>query len=202
MMNMNFPKIGEIICNYKFKKIILDHETRKVYLASSLKSKNSKEVVVKVIFMSEEEEKYTESETQILKQLDSPNIIKLIDSFDYNGFRFLVTPKIKDGDSYELAGKYDENFVKEIVFNVLNALSTLHSNNIVHRDIKPENIFLDILEKDTAIKSNNNSKFVKAILGDFGLAIKFGNSNELSDDSVGTLPFCSPQIIGHRQCMF
>ena len=70
---------------------------------------------------------------------------------------------------------------------ILSALSHLHSVGILHRDIKLENIM---------IKDDLNGEITVKII-DFGLsAIKF--SKELKYDSVGTLAYCSPEILLRR----
>jgi mitogen-activated protein kinase 1/3 len=38
---------------------------------------------------------------------------------------------------------FSEDHVKKIIYNILSALSFIHSANILHRDLKPSNILLD-----------------------------------------------------------
>jgi len=40
-------------------------------------------------------------------------------------------------------GRPTENKAKKLIKDVLEAVKTLHSMNIIHRDIKPENLLYD-----------------------------------------------------------
>ncbi len=51
---------------------------------------------------------------------------------------------MKGGDLNSIIKKRDfltELKIREIIKNLLTAISYLHSQNIIHRDLKPENIF-------------------------------------------------------------
>lgn len=37
--------------------------------------------------------------------------------------------------------KFNENFIWQVAYDLINGLKVLHSNKIIHRDIKPANIF-------------------------------------------------------------
>jgi len=63
--------------------------------------------------------------------------------------------------------------IKEILYQVLQALCYLHEKGIVHRDLKPSNIL--ITHRDTYK------------IGDFGTSV-FCNSNE----PIGTLDYAAP----------
>ena len=39
-------------------------------------------------------------------------------------------------------GRFEENEAAVLTYQILDAVSYLHSNNIIHRDIKPENLLL------------------------------------------------------------
>ncbi|CRG95081.1 protein kinase 6, putative [Plasmodium gallinaceum] len=85
-----------------------------------------------------------------------------------------------DIDLLNFTKKYNLNIkeIKYIIFELLLAISYLHSNNYIHRDIKPENIF---------INSNGRIK-----LGDLGMSVE--KSNHMTP-TVVTLWYRAPEIL-------
>lgn len=72
------------------------------------------------------------NEVEILKQLDHPNIVKAMETYDYNGRLFLVLELCSGGDLYT-RDPYTEDEAARIVTSLLSAVAYLHENNIVHR---------------------------------------------------------------------
>jgi len=70
-----------------------------------------------------------------------------------------------------------------IMFNLLESIEHLHSNNIMHRDIKPDNIILRNKKDNTSI-----------VLVDFGLAT-YTNVEEYIFKRCGTPGFAAPEVI-------
>ena len=64
------------------------------------------------------------------------------------------------------------------------ALSYLHSHNIIHRDIKTLNVFLD------------DQKRVK--LGDLGVSKIVSSSISAQNTRVGTPLYLAPELVKHR----
>lgn len=114
------------------------------------------------------------NEVEILKQLDYPNIVRAIETFDYKGRLFLLLELCQGGDLYT-RDPYSENDAKKIVNCMLSAVSYLHSKGIVHRDLKFENICFSDKSDDAEVR-----------IIDFGLSQKFA-SNEHLHDAVGTV---------------
>lgn len=75
------------------------------------------------------------NEVEILKQLDHPNIVKAMETYDYNGRLFLVLELCSGGDLYT-RDPYTEDEAARIVTSLLSAVAYLHENNIVHRYVK------------------------------------------------------------------
>jgi serine/threonine protein kinase len=77
-----------------------------------------------------------------------------------------------------------EQYARELMKPIFEAVRSLHDSGFVHRDIKPENIML--------------YQGVNAKLGDFGLSTEFGYHSGLQ--VVGTPAFAAPEVLGqfHR----
>lgn len=126
------------------------------------------------------------NEVKILKQLKHPNIVKLIEEFDYSKQLYLILELVQDGDLFDAIStvtKFNEVHVATMIHNLSSALSYLHGQGIVHRDIKPENLLISVQE--------DGSQSVK--LADFGLAVEVDNNPLYS--VCGTAFYVSPEML-------
>lgn len=82
----------------------------------------------------------------VLKELDHPNISKIYECYDYDNKMHLIS-EYSGGDSlYNYLKEYgplSEEKIKIIMFQLLNAISYLHSNGIIYDNIILKNIFLN-----------------------------------------------------------
>lgn len=120
-------------------------------------------------------------ENDFLSNLKHPNIVEYLDTINYvyQGIRFpiIVLRFIEGRRLKEVYWGYpaSEDEAMQIIVPILNAISYLHSLNIIHRDIKPENILMD-----------NN----KPVLIDFGAAKSGYKEAELV---IGTPGWAAPE---------
>ncbi len=99
------------------------------------------------------------TEIELLKRLDHPNVVKMRDSFvsQYRGY--LVLDFI-DGDSLRQlvrkSGAFTEEKVITLASQMLNILQYLHElePSVVHRDFTPENLILDKSDRLVLIDFN------------------------------------------------
>ncbi|KAK2496901.1 cyclin-dependent kinase 2 isoform X3 [Mirounga angustirostris] len=103
-------------------------------------------------------------EISLLKELNHPNIVKLLDVIHtenklYLVFEFLHQDLKKFMDASALTG-IPLPLIKSYLFQLLQGLAFCHSHRVLHRDLKPQNL---LINAEGAIK-----------LADFGLARAFG----------------------------
>ena len=138
-----------------------------------------------------------ENDMKLLKSLDHPNVLLLIDSYISDDHKTLniITEYADCGD---LQKKYDENREKKEYFEegtlldwlmqISLALKYIHDEkNIIHRDIKPSNI---LLMKDIAK------------LGDFGVAKALSPKLKYAKTMVATPQYLAPEIINKENYSF
>ncbi|CAD8157623.1 unnamed protein product [Paramecium pentaurelia] len=125
------------------------------------------------------------SESEILKDLDHPNIVKILEIFSDVQNIYIITECLCGGELIERVRtitNYNEEIAKQYMQQILSAMVYCHNRKIVHRDLKPENILFD----DNDINSN-----LKII--DFGASEKM-ISKKLTT-KIGTPYFLAPEIL-------
>jgi len=127
-----------------------------------------------------------QTEIEILKKVNHPNIICLKDIIDTKNCLFLVTELVTGGELFDKIvelGSYSEKDAANLVAKMVSAIDYLHELGIVHRDLKPENLLL---------KDKNSISEVK--LADFGLS-KIVSQQVMMQTACGTPGYVAPEVL-------
>ena len=95
--------------------------------------------------MSEEDKANMITEIDILKSMDHPNIVRLIEVFEDERHWCLVMELMKGGELFDKILEIDqftEREARDAVAALLDAISYCHAKGVIHRDIKPENLLI------------------------------------------------------------
>ena len=102
-------------------------------------------------------------EARTLATLNNDAVVKVIDIFDENGTSYMVMPFV---EGITLQSMVDENGPMEYemavnyIVRICDALSYIHSRNILHRDVTPDNIIVTPEQKTVLIDFGSARKFV------------------------------------------
>ncbi|KAF8039814.1 hypothetical protein BT93_B2123 [Corymbia citriodora subsp. variegata] len=123
-------------------------------------------------------------EVLIMKMLEHPNIVNLIEVIDDpETDHFYMVLEYVDGKwAYEGSGPpggIEENTARKYLRDIVSGLMYLHTHNIVHGDIKPDNLLV------------TSSGIVK--IGDFSVSQVFEDDNDELRRSPGTPVFTAPE---------
>ncbi|KAJ3331736.1 hypothetical protein HDU76_002351 [Blyttiomyces sp. JEL0837] len=114
------------------------------------------------------------------------NVIKMYDWYETKDKYCLVFELATGGELFDrlvTRGRFTERDAADIIFQILHAISYLHSNNIVHRDLKPENL-LYRSEKDTS----------EIVIADFGVS-NVVEEGEILKTLCGSPAYAAPEVI-------
>lgn len=132
-------------------------------------------------------------EIEILKEVDHPHIIKLVEVHEDIKYLHLITELCTGGELFDRIitktqseeGHFSEKDAAKLVRDILDAINYCHTEKqIVHRDLKPEN-FLYLTDKDDAP--------IKII--DFGLSRHDDQNMGIMKTKVGTPYYVAPEVL-------
>ncbi|GAW80996.1 calcium-dependent protein kinase 6 [Plasmodium gonderi] len=172
------------IYNYlSFKKILGCGAFGEVHLVEDNICKIYK--VVKILKKKKLKNIKINEEINVLIYLDHPNIIKIFDVYENVDCTYIVMELCEGGelmDKVMNSAIFNEEYIKNIMFQILCAIAYMHSNNIAHKDLKPENILFKAKGDDT----------LKII--DFGLAELINQTEGVSKTAAGTILYMAPEV--------
>ncbi|OEL29166.1 Serine/threonine-protein kinase ATG1a [Dichanthelium oligosanthes] len=121
-------------------------------------------------------------EREILKSIDHPNILRLIDTIDTTDMMYLILEYCDGGDLdafLQKHGRLPVATAKDLMRQLAEGLKVLRERNIVHRDLKPQNLLLSM---------NDGAIILK--IGDFG----FAKHENLAATICGSPYYMAPEI--------
>jgi len=127
-----------------------------------------------------------QTEIDILKKVQHPNIIAMKEIIDTKNCLFIVTELVTGGELFDKIvelGSYSEKDAANLVSKMVSAIDYLHEINIVHRDLKPENLLLKDINSISEVK-----------LADFGLS-KIVSQKVMMQTACGTPGYVAPEVL-------
>ncbi|KAK1160203.1 calcium/calmodulin-dependent protein kinase kinase 2-like isoform X2 [Acipenser oxyrinchus oxyrinchus] len=131
-------------------------------------------------------------EIAILKKLDHPNVVKLVEVLDdpsedhlYMAFLIYFFSAVMEVTTDK---PLTENQARFYFQDLLRGIEFLHYQKIIHRDIKPSNL---LVGEDGHIK-----------IADFGVSNQFEGTDALLTSTVGTPAFLAPETLSETRKNF
>jgi predicted ATPase len=125
-------------------------------------------------------------EGEALRQLNHPNIVKVLATVQDGDSHYLIMELVSGGslsDHLQGTGSFPIERVLRIGLELSDALTRAHHLNVIHRDLKPANVL---------IADDGTPR-----LTDFGVALMTGKERITETEGiVGTLSYLSPEAFG------
>ena len=177
------------IPNYRILKELGSGGMGAVYLAEHelIKRKVAIKVLHKHLVSNKEFIKRFRREAELLATLDHPNIVRLNEYFEHEGYLCLIMEYVDgmelDQHINKVSGPINEVELIPMFKQILEAIGYAHKKGLVHRDIKPANI---LISKDGKVK-----------VLDFGIAKMMCDDKGLTNAGVqvGTVAYMSPEQV-------
>ncbi|NXX73540.1 KKCC2 kinase, partial [Urocolius indicus] len=134
-------------------------------------------------------------EIAILKKLDHPNVVKLVEVLDdpsedhlYMGMSSILCCLCSPVMEIPTLKPLSEDQARFYFQDLIKGIEYLHYQKIIHRDIKPSNL---LVGEDGHIK-----------IADFGVSNEFKGSDALLTNTVGTPAFMAPETLSETRKIF
>jgi len=125
-------------------------------------------------------------EAELLTSLDHPGIVKCFEWVQTKTSLYLVMELLEGGDLLQnimKGGCFAESDARRLFRLVCEALSYLHSKDVVHRDLKPDNVLLTSKERSTCMPK----------IADLGVAATYDSNH--CKTICGTPHYFAPELI-------
>lgn len=191
-----FSKLSPMLVNreffskYELKEMLGEGAFSQVYKVTQKKTGESfaaKVIKHKMIYSDKRGVLLMKQEIEIMRQLDHPNIVKLIEVHEVNNAVILILEHVKGSELKKVNMQLSFSEVMVILKSLLSAIAYLESLGIVHRDLKPSNIMI-CRQNPTEELTKNSTKIL-----DFGLAAFL--SEKLILTKCGTPGYIAPEIL-------
>ncbi|OMJ85036.1 hypothetical protein SteCoe_13758 [Stentor coeruleus] len=180
-----FSKKGDIADEYELGLEIGSGTFGKVFMAQHKASKIFRAIKLINKDRIKEYETFT-TELSILKDLDHPNIVSIIETFETETLCYVVLEYCSGGELFDKLCKiktFSEQMAAKVMKSLISAVMYCHNHGICHRDLKPENcLYLSPSE-------NSDLKII-----DFGLSVAI-TEEEILHELNGTPYYIAPEIL-------
>mmetsp|Transcript_121377 Transcript_121377/g.259155 ORF Transcript_121377/g.259155 Transcript_121377/m.259155 type:complete len:575 (+) Transcript_121377:107-1831(+) len=141
------------------------------------------------MLMSDESLSLMAAEVEIHLTLDHPGIVRLYDIYEQPNRVVVVMEHCKGGELFDELStrvRFDEPAAAEVGRQMINAMSYLHTHNVVHRDLKLENW----------LYADTNRQTLKLI--DFGFSKVWSDADDPMYAPCGTTDYVAPEVLLHE----
>lgn len=182
-------KVNTVEDKYHLKDVLGTGAFSQVRLAESKESPGDL-YAIKVIDKKalKGKEDSLENEIRVLRRLDHPNVVKLLEAYESKSSVYLVMELVTGGELFDRIvekGSYTEKDAADLIKQVLSAVAYMHSSGVVHRDLKPENLLYHSPDEDS-----------KIMISDFGLS-KMEESGIMAT-ACGTPGYVAPEVLAQK----
>lgn len=155
-------------------------------------------------------------EVQIMRQLDHPNVVKLVEFSEARQYYYIILELCPGGELFHQIVRltyFSEDLSRHVILQVAKALEYLHEQaGVVHRDIKPENLLFyptpfiptknpkphgpedeDKADEGEYIKGVGAGGIGVIKIADFGLSKVVWDSQTMTP--CGTVGYTAPEIV-------
>ncbi len=141
-------------------------------------------------------------EAELLRRIDHPNVVRLIDAGVWGGRMFLVNEYFEFGSLdrlLERGERLNEPIAIRTFLDLARALVATHESGLIHRDIKPANILIARMTDSARVAHSpvSTPEIREVKLTDFGLARPLERNDSIaitgSQAVIGTPRYMAPE---------